>query len=272
VIYAKLFNAKIVYDYVERFTSFEDRKSKITSRFINDFFENFMMKYNDGIFVISEHLKEIIKEKAPGVPMLKLPGVSDFDIIDRISPKKLDYKYILYCGSIGYIDVVYFIINAYLKSRITSKIKLVLIVNGDHVKIKKLYDEFQNKDNIVILTKLSYEDLIGYYKSAEGLLIPLRNTIQDVARFPHKVSEYTAVKGLILSTNFGEVRKYFNDGENAILVKEYDEGLFAELIDYAINKCDNCNDIKMGSYRTGLENFSVQSNSIVLNEFLKELI
>jgi glycosyltransferase involved in cell wall biosynthesis len=231
-----------------------------------------MMKYIDGIFVISEHLKEIVKEKAPGVPLLKLPGVSDFDIIDRISPKKLDYKYILYCGSINYIDVVYFIINAYLKSRITSKVKLVLIVNGDNVRIKKLNDEFQNKDNIVILTKLSYEDLIGYYKSAEGLLIPLRNTIQDVARFPQKVSEYTAVKGLILSTNIGEIRTYFNNEENAILVKDYDEGLFSKLIDYAINKCDNCNDIKMRSYRTGLENFSVQSNGLRLNEFLKELI
>ena len=45
--------------------------------------------------------------------------------------------------------------------------------------------------------------------NSEALLIPLRNTIQDIARFPNKLSEYVGVSGLIITTDVGEIKDYF---------------------------------------------------------------
>jgi glycosyltransferase involved in cell wall biosynthesis len=119
------------------------------------------------------------------------------------------------------------------------------------------------------LTKLSYYDLISYYKSSEALLVPLRNKVSDIARFPHKISEYTASKGLILSTNYGEIRHYFTNGVNALLSDDYTVDSFSKLIS-ALQNSDK-EKIRENAYKTGLKFFSEKGNDESVNKFLSEV-
>ena len=68
-------------------------------------------------------------------------------------------------------------------------------------------------------------------------MIPLKNTIEDIARFPNKISEYTAAHGLIVTTNFGEVPYYFKDGDNAIVANECSVSSISHKLDELVAGC-----------------------------------
>ena len=72
------------------------------------------------------------------------------------------------------------------------------------------------------LTNRALNDL---YKNAIALLIPLRPTLQDEARFPHKIGEYLASGNPVISTNYGEVKHYFQDGHDMLIASRYDKEL-----------------------------------------------
>ena len=95
----------------------------------------------------------------------------------------------------------------------------------------KNIDRFRD---IVLKSNIAYQDLLSLYKRADVLLIPLRDTIQDNARFPHKIGEYTASKRPILSTNSGELKYYFKDGVSALLTEEYSENAYVEKLTAAL--------------------------------------
>ena len=86
-------------------------------------------------------------------------------------------------------------------------------------------------------------ELINYYKNARALLIPLRNTSQDIARFPHKIGEYAASGRPIISNNFGEMAYYFEDGKNSLLSEKYEYCDFANKMDFVVNNPEKASEI-----------------------------
>ncbi len=86
------------------------------------------------------------------------------------------------------------------------------------------------KERILIYSNVPYTDLINLYRNSEALIIPMRNTDQDKARFPHKISEYCASDRPIITNSIGEISNYFNES-NAYLCSEYDEQKYADVMD-----------------------------------------
>ena len=74
------------------------------------------------------------------------------------------------------------------------------------------------------------EDIPPRYVGASALLIPIEDTVQDYARFPHKIGEYLASGNPIISTNYGEMKnnKVFVDEESVLIASDYNTELFAE--------------------------------------------
>ncbi len=262
----RVLGAKVVYDYVEKRSEFADRNRRKVTRFFDGLFENKMLKFADAIIVISENLKNEVKNKFTEMPFFKLPALSDFEYIDSISSFKTE-PYILYCGSEAYLDVVDFIVESYVKSDVSDKLRLILVISGGTDKIEMLRTKYNKFVTISVLTKLPYNELIAYYKSAEALLIPLRNSLRDIARFPHKISEYTASRGLILTTNFGEIKEYFVHNKNALITDDYCIDSYAKLIK-SIQEV-RIERVKDNSYNTGKKHFSEEGNLIKLNNFLQ---
>ena len=124
---------------------------------------------------------------------------------------------------------------------------------------------------ILIKSSIPYEDLLTLYKSADILLIPMRDTIQDNARFPHKIGEYTASQRPILSTNTGELKYYFVDEVSALLANEYSENSYVEKLTNALKSREHLDSIGKEGNIVGMANFDYLKQGIELKKFILKL-
>lgn len=269
-ILSRVIKAKVVYQYVEF-------RSKIKRSGIYHKINGYLCDYYghiffDGVICISNFLEHHIQSIAPKTLIIKVPPICDFDLFDSIEVKK-DGGYILFCGSAGYFDLIKFIIDSYNISKCNNQgINLQLIINGSVKQIENVRHYTLANANIEIVSNLTYSDLIVHYKSAKALLIPIRDTIQDVARFPNKICEYTASKAVIITVNNGEIPYFFENEINAIIAEDYSIKAFAYKIDWMLDH-ENClKSIRENAYNTGKQYFDIQSYVDSLDTFLYQII
>ncbi|MEO2072878.1 MAG: glycosyltransferase [Zunongwangia sp.] len=226
-------------------------------------FNKYSSKLCDGMILISDYLIRHYKKKKNNLKYVKIPIICDVKGITSINPIVKDDNFLLYCSSISYKESIMFVINSFLK--VEGCVKLKLIISGSEHEIQKVeqYISLCSKSHLVsIESDIPYNKLISYYKKAKGLLIPLPETIQHKARFPHKIGEYTSSKSPIISNKWGELSNYF-DNTSAYLAEKYDEVEFARLMEECTNS-DNADIIK-NAYKIALDNFdyNIVSKDIV---------
>jgi glycosyltransferase involved in cell wall biosynthesis len=223
---------KIVLNYVEHNSALTSRKS-LKFR-INDYlFERYALKLVHGVFPISEFLISILKQEVPHKPWLKIPVMVNMDRYNNI-PADGGSKYFLFCGAAAYKEIIFFIIDAYNKVR-DDDAYLYLVVNGTPANLNEVKQYISNSvkaSRIKVFSNVSDEELSALYKNATALLIPLRPTIQDEARFPHKIGEYLASSNPIITTNYGEIKYYFKDGVNALVAEGFDLEQYANKMNF----------------------------------------
>jgi len=212
------------------------------------------LKCFDGFIVISSFLEDYIKAIAPSKKILHVPPICDFQSFSDIPKSSQLQPYFLYCGSLAYKEIIDFIIRSWKMVPDKKSHELLIVANGSKEQIQALSQQCMRLP-VKILHDLPYAELIALYKGASGLLIPLRPTHQDLARFPQKCCEYIASGGLLISTNLGEIGKYFKHGETALLADQYDERLYSELLQYSINEPEACRSIATKGYIFGKEIF-----------------
>lgn len=274
-IISKLFGFKLVFQYVEYRSSFE--KDSLINSANDKLFDRFCSHFADGVVVISEFLKKEIIKRNCSLPIIKIPVICDFDEFDVITPASPGYNYMLYCGTSDYLEVIFFTMEMYEKIRDRNLYngKLVLIIGvgasqNIHI-LEKNIQESKYSEQIILHKSVPYKEIIPMYKSADLLLIPLRKTIQDIARFPHKIGEYTASTRPLISTAVGELEYYFKNGKSAILAEEYTVDSYVAALTIAL-KDENIFD-KMGKegYLVGHDNFHFKSNAPLLKSFFTQL-
>jgi glycosyltransferase involved in cell wall biosynthesis len=204
--------------------------------------------------------------------VLKIPAIVDFEKFeDSSSQLESNGKFILFCGSAVYYPIIQFIIEAF-EMIDQSKVNLVIVSsNGKPSDFKKINSRINSSPKsqfIKLKSNLEYIALVQLYKESIALLIPLRNTKEDTARFPHKLGEYTASKSIIITTNNGEIPNYFTDMQNALIANKYDTKQFSEKIKYAISEDTKLLEMSENSYRTGLKNFDYRLNGKKIYNFL----
>ncbi len=252
-IISRLFGFKIILNFVEYNSSMATRKG-IGNKINDYFFDRFAVKISDRIFVISEFLIKIVKKLDPGKQYLKIPMMVDADRYNGIR-KTPGQKYFLFCGAAGYKEIIFFNINSFELVE-NEDIFLYLVVNGHPhqlAEIESYISKSAKQKMIKLISNLSDRELSEMYKNALGLLIPLRPTIQDEARFPHKFGEYLATGNPVVTTNYGEVRYYFKDMINALVADLYDEKNFAQKMSYIISNPAKCETIGENGKKVALD-------------------
>ena len=91
--------------------------------------------------------------------------------------------------------------------------------------------------------------------------------MRDKARFPHKICEYVAAKGLVVNTNLGEMPYVFKDGENALVANGYDINTFSEKLDMLATGHDFI-PIRNNCHQMGLELFDIHAYLTPMKAFL----
>lgn len=277
-VLSKIFGFKIALQYVEFFSAIPGRSSlftKLNDRLLDQQFHHFC----DGVIAISNFLVQHVQKRAPKMLCIKLPAICDFSEFENIEPfQNSSYKkYLMYCGSIYYLEVIELILSVFEKLKNSNSYNggLILVVSGHHTenweRLNLFIKNIDCSNDIVLKSNIAYQSLLSLYKGADILLIPLRNTIQDNARFPHKIGEYTASKRPILSTNLGELKHYFKDGVSAFLTDEYSEIAFLEKLTAVLATGETLNLIGKEGNIIGFANFNYLQQGIALKQFLLKL-
>ncbi len=266
-IISRIIKAKIIYQYVEYRTGIN--RSGIYHKINGYLSDRFGYYYFDGIICISNFLMKQVKLHSECLPTIKVPPICDFEYFDSIVPSNHKDEYILFCGSTDYYELIASIIASYnLSNCVAENIKLLLVINGSTEGLSKVSNLIANNNNIQQESNLPYISLINMYKNATALLIPLRDTLQDKARFPNKICEYTASRNIIITTNFGEIPYYFEDKINALIASDNTiEGLTKE-INWIISNKEKLDEIRQRAYNVGKINFNMHSYTEDLNSFL----
>jgi glycosyltransferase involved in cell wall biosynthesis len=274
-ILSRIFGFKLIIQYVEMFSVIPGRSSFFTK--INDkLIDRYICSFCDGIIAISDYLIQHIKTIVPNKPIIKIPANCDFSQMETL-PTLQSGEYLMYCGTIYYEDVIEFIISLFIKLKENNKYTggLLLIISGDKEqnweKLSQFIKTAPFQKDISIKSNITHDELMQLYKSADILIIPLRNTSQDKARFPHKIGEYTAAKRPILSTNIGELNSYFKNGESAILADEYSIDAYFKSLCNVLPHKELLDQIGIKGYKIGFDNFNYKTQGKHLFHFIDNL-
>jgi glycosyltransferase involved in cell wall biosynthesis len=232
------------------------------------------MKFVDGIFPISEFLINHISTRGFKGSYLKIPPLVDYNKFSGFQKNNQLKKYFLYAGDLIYTESITLILNAFENIK-NDDFDLYLVLKGskfDMINMKEKISNHSKKKNIKIFTNLEYKNLLELFSGAKALLIPLNNRIQDVARFPHKIAEYTATGNPIISTNYGEIQHYFEDGVNALIAKKDDALEFSEKMNFVCDYPAMAKKIGLEGYKTGLMYFDSNNYGSSIKHFVKELV
>jgi glycosyltransferase involved in cell wall biosynthesis len=259
----------MVIDNVEFFSAMNIPKSTFV-KWDNHWYDHYASKLADKVVVISHFLKNMAVRQKKAEAIIQIPSIVEFE---KFQTKEIAKEpFFLYCGHAGYFEVIAFILNAY--ERLTGyPYALYLVSNGaawELDRLKKRISESPRAESIKLFSRLPMQELIDLYMTSKALLIPLRPTPQDKARFPHKIGEYTAARKPILSTKIGEVEKFFQDGDTALLADQYDETAFAEKMKLVMEQPALAEQIGLNGYNLGLQHFDHKALGRKLKTFLSE--
>ncbi len=269
-ILAKLFGFKTILNYVEYYSAMKKRRTQWGQQLNDKLFDKYAPSLCHAIFPISEFLIDHMKEVSPKKKYLKIPGLTDFEKYKGIEILNNE-KYFLFCGDAGYKEIIHFIIDSFGLLKANTSVFLYLVINGwdnDILELKNLIKHHPEGNKIKLFSKLPQKQLFTYYKNAIALLIPLRPTFQDIARFPHKTGEYLASGNPVISTNYGEVKYYFKDMENMFLAESYDVNLFAEKMQFVLNNPSEAQNVGIKGEKIASEIFDYRNRASVINNFL----
>jgi glycosyltransferase involved in cell wall biosynthesis len=249
-------------------------RKKIVKR-VNDWlFNRYGYRLVDGVMPISEFLMDEVRKNAPRTPLEKVPVLSDFSRFQGLSRNGVE-SYFLYCGHLDYFEVVEFCLRAFDAIPSCRTASLYLVVNGRQGQLEQLKARvvgLGKGDCVKIYSGVSDEELSKLYFNAAGLLIPLRPTLQDRARFPHKIGEYLASGNPVITTNVGEVSHYFIDTDDALVAEHYDVDEFAGKMEFVLEHPDEARRIGENGRRLGLRYFNYKVYGPRLKRFILKTI
>lgn len=263
----KLAGAKLIYHYCEFRSAFPNQNiyHKINGKLMN----KVGPKLWDGSICISHFLEEKSKKYNKNVQTIIVPPICSFKQFEKVQAYNADKPYILFCGSVAFTETIELILDSYNNSKMKDVGDLYLILAGENDSINKI--KIRCDSRVKFYKGLEYSKLISMIKGACGLLIPLRNTIQDKARFPNKICEYVGSGGLVLTTNIGEMPYYFTDKVDSVLATEFTVSSYSQAMDWVVDNQNRLADMKAKSYEKGIESFDLYSYKHKINNFLNNL-
>lgn len=260
---AKILRAECILHVVEHRSQFSGRGFFFR---VNDIlFEALMPRMFKKFIAIGGFLQKLIIEKNATAAIALIPPVSRFDLIEKIPKIRSERPYFLYCASLAYEDVAWFVIEAFLSLK-EPNVDLVLVLSGNLS--ARIREASSANGSIKIYSRLDYDVLIGMYKGAYALLIPLRDTAQDCARYPQKITEYLASGRPIISCSLGEIGSNFTNDIDALLSEHYDVGDYANTMRRALDFPERLEEIAKRGHTLGMNMFDVSSQKIRLKGLL----
>jgi glycosyltransferase involved in cell wall biosynthesis len=251
----KLFGIKIskfcaeIIDRSEFHGSFM-RRLKRYSHFIN---YRYLNKLSDKLILFSFYLKEeYLKMGYPEKDIFVQPNLTDFDFW-KPSDKIINYT-LGYSGAPYLKDGLSDLFKAIEILR-NEGIDLTLLVIGDATFGQSLIPMLKSvTSKLGISDKVTYTGLVEssrvkeYLAECKILAITRPSTTQTKSGFPTKLGEYFATKRPVLATNFGDMERYFTDGQDIVLAECGNPESIAEKIAWMLKNNGELEEISKKGY------------------------
>ena len=208
--------------------------------------------------------------------VFKLPALTEFNELNCDTSINADGKHemtrFLYCGHVGYSEVIDTIIDAFeniCRLRKNVKVELLLILHGNELKLQKISDYVSRLEYpIKIKSNLSESDLFTEYSQASVLLAPLRLSVQDQARFPQKIAEYVSLSKPIITTFVGDIGLYFESDKSAIFIDDFSVAELEKKMNYSIDNNEKIVGIGVEGNAVGRKHFNYKKYITKFGDFV----
>ena len=267
---SRLIGFPLILNYVEYRTAFRNRR--LLTRWNDRLFDKYACRWVDGVLPISEYLIDHIKQVAPQTPYLKVPVVTDFDKFNPADQEEMP-PHMVYCGAASYRELVDFVLEAYEKMEIPG-VHLHFILGGSQGAlnaVQERIDASPKKEFIKLFGNVPHAQVPGHLINGHGLLIPMRPTVQDAARFPHKAGEYVASGSPLITTAFGEIQYYLEDGYSAFIADEYTVESYTQAMEALFQNLEASKVIGKNGRDAGLKAFDYRVHGHALKAFIAEV-
>jgi glycosyltransferase involved in cell wall biosynthesis len=258
--------------------NFDELNSAIASRSslkdrINDFFfDRWVAKLTDGMCPISDYLIQCVKNKGRTQPIMKLPILCDFSRFELTETDHTTVNF-LYCGAASYRELISFVIEAFDQLKLSDgNVNLQFILGGKRYEIERVEQIIagsRNANRIKLDVNVPHAEIPARYSKASALLIPLRPTVQDAARFPHKLGEYLASAKPVITTAYGEINNYdFTDEVSTLVAETYDPNQFSKKMQYVVDFPDKARQIGLRAREMAMAHFDHRKIGREVKDFI----
>lgn len=235
--------------------------------------KNHIDKYLNGLICLTTLLQEsAIRSGVKRSKVLLIPhfiDINSFKYVQRdnyMSRKKR----ISFCGTPHEPNGIFDLIEAFKLVREDGyDVELYIIgepLTCDFNKIKILLKS--HEDFYVITGYKEKKDVVVLLNESDILLNPRKSGLFAESGFPTKLGEYFATKKPIVSTCVGDIRKYFSNKKELMLVEPNNVKEMARAIIYLLENPEEASNIGMRGYSWALENLDYIRNAEKVKDFL----
>jgi len=246
---------------------------------ISRLYSNTIYKLFDGMIVITTNLESFYKRKTrKSVPIFKLPlTIVAQRFMNIRCSDHFPKRYVGYCGYMGGDkDGISDLLKAFsIVNQKFKDVKLVLVGTAEKAELEafKLFTRQQNiSDAVIFAGSLDRNEIPGFLKSAEVLVLARPDNLQASGGFPTKLGEYLASGKPVIVSKVGEIPNYLNHEKDSLLCEPNNIQDIANNIIRVLE--DPSHFIPMGAsgQRLAIEKFDYLQKSYDLEIFLTNTI
>lgn len=194
-------------------------------RYTLGFVEKILLKRIDGIVTVSSSIKDYYLNLAKNSRLASrvIYGGVDIGLFNPQATLAPEMQAVRQKGKIvvGYVGnfKAYQGIDFILESALDSGDDFVYTMVGkDSERLKKKIAEYRLQDRVFMFGRKSYEEIPGYLKGMDIMVIPRAKSPVTEYAIPSKLAEYMAMGKVVVTTDVGGSGEIIKDKENGILI------------------------------------------------------
>lgn len=236
-----IWNSPIISDWDETWTGSLVEIHPVVGRKILSYLERTVPLKSDGVVVVSDYLKD--KALKCGVDKNRIHYIQNgvnLDAIPEIKQNDAKKRLGMSCDE----HVVVSVGNVYMGKTFSVMLEAIVLVAKEMPKVKLYivgnpyrkesnYDDKllkRAKDNIVFVGPKSYKEALMFMAAADVLVLPMENSLNEIARSPIRLGDYILSGRPIVSNAVGEVKKVLDRYQCGLTCDPSDIEGFAQII------------------------------------------